>query len=184
MKFRFFHSLLRYFFAAATILVIALCAFLLSQSTVPETAELIPNDTIPASEAQLSSVEVAQQPSSESAQQQAPTVAVQQKLPSSPPENQEALMKADLEQLMDKAYKATIQTFCDSVFPSPSVGEHWRIVSTEFHRQTIQIGNKLVNKYPNQSESVILQEVENRFQALVSYVFNKMRENGTKTTAD
>ena len=176
------HSLLRYILAAATVLVIALCAFVFSQRTVPETAELTPHDTIPPSEAPLPSVEVAQQPSSETAQQQAPTVAVQEKLPSSPPENQEALMKADLEQLMDKAYEATIQTFCDSVFPSPSVGEQWRIASTEFHRQAVQIGDSLVNKYPNLSESAIRQEAENRFQTLVSYVFNKMRENGENSS--
>ena len=86
----------------------------------------------------------------------------------------------ELERLMDRAYRSTIATFCDSIFPSPtpSTGNAWADVSTEFHKQTIQIGDRLVEKYPAISESIIRQEVEQRFQSLVGYVFNQMRQNG------
>ena len=81
---------------------------------------------------------------------------------------------------MDRAYRSTIATFCDSIFPSPtpSTGNAWADVSTEFHNQTIQIGDRLVEKYPAISESTIRQEAEQRFQSLVGYVFNQMRQNG------
>ena len=90
------------------------------------------------------------------------------------------LMEKELDRLMDKAYRATIASFCDSVFPpsTPSPRHAWADVSTEFHNQTLQISNQLTEKYPAISESIIYQEVESRFQSLVGYVFNKMRENG------
>ena len=78
-------------------------------------------------------------------------------------------LNEELEQLMDRAYRSTIATFCDSIFPSPT---------TEFHNQTIQIGDRLVGKYPAIPESTIRQEIEQRFQGLVGYVFNQMRQNG------
>lgn len=89
-------------------------------------------------------------------------------------------LNEELEQLMDRAYRSTIATFCDSIFPSPtpSTGNAWADVSTEFHNQTIQIGDRLVEKYPAISESTIRQEAEQRFQSLVGYVFNQMRQNG------
>ena len=89
------------------------------------------------------------------------------------------LMEKELDRLMDKAYRATIASFCDSVFPpsTPSPRHAWADVSTEFHNQTLQISNQLTEKYPAISESIIYQEVESRFQSLVGYVFNKMREN-------
>ena len=99
--------------------------------------------------------------------------------PSDPTE----LMKKEMSQLMDKAYQSTIATFCDSVFPSPSVGIHWSKVSTDFHSQTLQIADQLVQKYPQVSESSIRQEIESQFQNLVAYVFNKMRENGSQSSA-
>ena len=88
-------------------------------------------------------------------------------------------MKEDAERLIDQAYRSTIATFCDSVFPSPtpSTGKSWAETSTEFHNQTIQIGNRLVKKYPNIPESAIRQDVESRFQSIVSFVFNQMRTN-------
>ena len=89
-------------------------------------------------------------------------------------------MKEDMEIMIDRAYRATIYSFCDSVFPSPSSGDSWAASSTAFHQQTIDIGDRLVESYPTISESIIRQEVESRFQSLVSYVFNRMRENGTK----
>ena len=89
-------------------------------------------------------------------------------------------LNEELEQLMDRAYRSTIATFCDSIFPPPipSVDNAWADVSTEFHNQTVQIGDRLVKKYPAIPESIIRQETEQRFQGLVGYVFNQMRQNG------
>ena len=93
--------------------------------------------------------------------------------------DEQTLMKEDAERLIDQAYRSTIATFCDSVFPSPtpSTGKTWAEASTEFHNQTIQIGNRLVKKHPNIPESAIRQDVESRFQSIVSFVFNQMRTN-------
>lgn len=106
-------------------------------------------------------------------------------LPSSPANTKQqtpktdasTLMQQELSQQIDKAYKNTIATFCDSLFPSPSVGEHWKQATETFHRQTIQIGDRLTTKYPTVEESCIRQEIEERFQHLTTYVFNRMREN-------
>lgn len=87
-------------------------------------------------------------------------------------------MKEELDRMIDKAYQSTIATFCDSVFPSPTTGRSWADASTAFHNQTTQIGNQLVKKYPDIPESIIRQDIESRFQNLVAYVFNRMRENG------
>ena len=87
------------------------------------------------------------------------------------------LMQQELSQQIDKAYKNTIATFCDSLFPSPSVGDHWKQATEAFHRQTIQIGDHLTTQYPSVEESCIRQEIEERFQHLTTYVFNRMREN-------
>lgn len=99
-----------------------------------------------------------------------------------PPKDPQALMEKDLKRMMDEAYRATIVNFCDSLFPSPSptTGERWAEQSTEFHRRTTGISDQLVKKYPQLLESDIRQEAETRFQHLVAYVFNKMRENGNK----
>lgn len=88
-------------------------------------------------------------------------------------------MEKELERMMDAAYSATIATFCDSVFPPqvPSSGKAWMDASTEFHNQTLQIANRLIKNYPNIPESTIRQDCENRFQSLVSSVFNQMRAN-------
>ncbi len=87
-------------------------------------------------------------------------------------------IKEEMDRMIDKAYQSTIATFCDSVFPSPTTGRVWAEVSTAFHNQTIQIGNQIVKKYPDIPESTIRQDIESRFQNLVAYVFNRMRENG------
>ena len=96
-----------------------------------------------------------------------------------PSKDEQTLLKEDMERMIDKAYRSTIATFCDSVFPSPSpsTGKAWSEASTEFHNQTIQIGNRLSKKYPNTPESTIRQDVESRFQSLVTSVFNQMRTN-------
>ena len=94
--------------------------------------------------------------------------------------DEQTLLKEDLERMMDQAYRSTIATFCDSVFPSPtpSTGKAWTNVSTEFHNQTVQIGERLIKKYPSIPETTIRQETESRFQSLVSSVFTQMRNNG------
>ena len=104
-------------------------------------------------------------------------------IPAQPPKKDEqTLMKEDAGRLMDQAYRSTIATFCDSVFPSPtpSTGKAWADASTEFHNQTIEIGNRLAKKYPNIPESTIRQDCETRFQSLVSSAFIQMRNNGQK----
>lgn len=96
--------------------------------------------------------------------------------------DEQTLFKEEMTQLIDNAYRSTILTFCDSLFPSPSptTGRSWADASTEFHNQTTQIADRLAKKYPNIPETTIRQESESRFQSLVSSVFNQMRENGKK----
>jgi len=91
----------------------------------------------------------------------------------------QTLLKEDLERMMDKAYRSTIATFCDSVFPSPtpSTGKAWADASTDFHNQTNQIADRLIKKYPNIPETTIRQETESRFQSLISSIFSQMRQN-------
>ena len=103
-------------------------------------------------------------------------------LPQSPKKDTEALFKEDVSCMIDQAYRSTIATFCDSVFPSPtpSTGKAWADASTEFHDQIIEIENRLAKKYPNIPESTIRQDCETRFQSLVTSVFNQMRNNGQK----
>ena len=100
-------------------------------------------------------------------------------LPQSPKKDTEALFKEDVSRMIDQAYRSTIATFCDSVFPSPtpSTGKAWADASTEFHDQIIEIENRLAKKYPNIQESTIRQDCETRFQSLVTSVFNQMRTN-------
>ena len=97
-----------------------------------------------------------------------------------PAKDEQTLLKEDLDRMMDQAYRSTIATFCDSVFPSPtpSTGKAWADASTEFHNQTVQIGERLIKKYPSIPETTIRQETEARFQSLVSSVFTQMRNNG------
>ena len=103
-------------------------------------------------------------------------------VPMIPQKDEQMQFKEEMTQLIDKAYRSTIVTFCDSVFPSPtpSTGKAWANSSKEFHNQIVQIGDKLTKKYPNIPESTIREKAESRFQSLVSYVFNKMRANGEK----
>ena len=101
------------------------------------------------------------------------------RLPQSPKKDTETLFREDMNRMIDKAYRSTIVNFCDSFFP-PRLkypGNPWQDAATEFHNQTIEIGDRLVEKYPTIPESVIRQETEMRFEGLVTYVFNKMRTN-------
>ena len=97
-----------------------------------------------------------------------------------PAKDEQTPQKEDLDRMMDQAYRSTIATFCDSVFPSPtpSTGKAWADASTEFHNQTVQIGERLIKKYPSIPETTIRQETEARFQSLVSSVFTQMHQNG------
>jgi len=93
-------------------------------------------------------------------------------------------MEREMNRLIDVAYRSTIITFCDSIFPSLTVGQQWEEQSSEFHAQVLQVAADLSRKYPDIPESVIQQHVESCFQALVGYVFNRMRENGKKASED
>ena len=93
-------------------------------------------------------------------------------------------MESELDHLVDEAYRSTIASFCDSVFPSQTVGRQWERKSSEFHAETLRVAADLSHKYPDIPESVIIQHVEQRFQNLVGYVFNRMRENGKKNTVE
>ena len=96
--------------------------------------------------------------------------------------DEQARYNEELTQLIDQAYRSTIATFNDSVFPPPtsSTGKSWAAASTEFHNKVSQIADRLAQKYPNIPESSIRQETEMRFQSLASSVFNQMRNNGRK----
>ena len=89
-------------------------------------------------------------------------------------------MKAEFDKQLDQAYEATIATFCDSVFPSPTTGIAWRDQTSEFQILTLDIAAKVARRYPYIPEKVIMQHGQSRYQSLVGYVFAKMRRNGEK----
>jgi len=161
----------RYFLWVATIVF---CAALLSvglallthQKNEPAAIEKIVSDSV-VTEQQDTRQQMVPPPASEPTQQKTA-------------KDEQTLLKEDLERMMDQAYRSTIATFCDSVFPSPtpSTGKAWANASTEFHNQTIQISERLIKKYPSIPETTIRQETESRFQSLVSSVFTQMRNNG------
>ena len=109
-------------------------------------------------------------------------VPAEEPIPQLPEKDDRTQFMEDVELMMDKAYRSTIATFCDSVFPPPvnHSGNPWADSSTEFHNQTIQIGDRLIKKYPSIPEATIRQEMELRFHALVSHVFSQMRENAKR----
>lgn len=86
----------------------------------------------------------------------------------------------DMDAALDKAYRQTISSFCDSIFPSPAVGLAWKSKSTEFHHQVIKITSDFHAKYPDVEESLLFGYAENKFQSIVGYVFSKMQDNGKK----
>lgn len=89
-------------------------------------------------------------------------------------------VESELDNLIDAAYRSTIASFCDSVFPSLSVGKAWSKQSSEFHVQVLQAGADVYRRHPDVPESIIFQLLESRFHNLTSYVFNRMRENGQR----
>jgi serine/threonine protein kinase len=89
-------------------------------------------------------------------------------------------LKAEFDKQLDQAYEATIATFCDSVFPSPTTGIAWRDKTSDFQIQTLDIAAKVARRYPYIPEKVIMQHGQSRYQSLVGYVFAKMRRNGEK----
>ena len=86
----------------------------------------------------------------------------------------------EMDAALDKAYRQTISSFCDSIFPSPAVGLVWKSKSTEFHHQVIKITSDFHAKYPEVEESLLFAYAENKFQSIVGYVFGKMQDNGKK----
>lgn len=161
----------RYFLWVA---IIVFCAALLSvglallthQKNEPAAIEKIVEDSV-VTEQQETRQQTAPPPVNKSTQQ-------------TPAKDEQTLLKEDLERMMDQAYHSTIATFCDSIFPSPtpSTGKAWTNASMDFHNQTVQIGERLIKKYPSIPETTIRQETEARFQSLVSSVFTQMRHNG------
>ena len=131
----------RYFLWVA---VIVFCAALLSaglallthQKNVPAAIEKMVVDSV-VSDQQDTRQQIVPPPASEPTQQ-------------TPAKDEQTLLKEDLDRMMDQAYRSTIATFSDSVFPS----------------------------YPSIPETSIRQETESRFQSLVSSVFTQMRQNG------
>lgn len=116
----------------------------------------------------------------QSLQATSPQVSVKQidTVPKATPPDNLSLLMEDMGKRIDKAYQATIATFCDSVFPSPTVGISWKTQSTAFHNEILQMCKDLQEEYPTVSETLIFSEAESQFQTLVGFVFNKMRENG------
>ncbi len=86
----------------------------------------------------------------------------------------------EMDAALDKAYRQTISSFCDSIFPSPAVGLAWKAKSTEFHHQVMKITSDFHAKYPEVEESLLFAYAENNFQSVVGYVFGKMQDNGKK----
>ena len=86
----------------------------------------------------------------------------------------------EMDAALDKAYRQTISSFCDSIFPSPAVGLAWKTKSTEFHHQVMKITSDFHAKYPDVEESLLFGYAENKFQSIVGYVFSKMQDNGKK----
>lgn len=86
----------------------------------------------------------------------------------------------EMDAMLDKAYKKSISSFCDSIFPSPTVGLAWKTKSSEFHNQVMKITSDFHAKYPEVEESLIFAYAENKFQSVVGYVFGRMQENGRK----
>ena len=156
-------------------ILIALGTFFISQQkeTVRVNTETVEVDTIQ----QSLSIVPQEDKSQEVTLPQADRKQIDTVPKSTPPDNL-SLLKEDMGKRIDKAYQATIATFCDSVFPSPTVGISWRTQSTAFHDEILQMCNDLHEKYPTVSETLIFSEAESRFQTLVGFVFNKMRENG------
>ena len=87
----------------------------------------------------------------------------------------------EMDAMLDKAYKKSISSFCDSIFPSPTVGLAWKTKSSEFHNQVMKITSDFHAKYPEVEESLLFAYAENKFQSVVGYVFGRMRENGRKS---
>lgn len=86
----------------------------------------------------------------------------------------------EMDAMLDKAYKESISSFCDSIFPSPTVGLAWKTKSSEFHNQVMKITSDFHAKYPEVEESLLFAYAENKFQSVVGYVFGRMQENGRK----
>lgn len=86
----------------------------------------------------------------------------------------------EMDVMLDKAYKESISSFCDSIFPSPTVGLAWKTKSSEFHNQVMKITSDFHAKYPEVEESLLFAYAENKFQSVVGYVFGRIQENGRK----
>ena len=162
------------FVAIVTALAVGIALLTHREQTAPVLQE-VPVDTV--LQMQRDSVKSLGGSSPDSARQNPDPVPVTP--PQPPKKDEQTLFKEDVERMIDKAYRSTIVTFCDSIFPPRvnSPGNPWQDASIKFHDQVVEIGDRLVKKYPNIPENVIRQETEMRFQGLVTYVFDKMRKN-------
>ena len=168
----------RYFlYAAAFVAIVAVLAIGIALLTHREVAAPVIQETPADSVVQMVNQGNQGDRSLDSARQNHEPVPL---IPPQPPKKDEqTLCKEEMARLIDKAYHSTIYTFRDSLFPPPVnyPGDSWADASTAFHDQVVQIGDRLVKKYPTIPESFIRQETEMRFQGLVTYVFNRMRTN-------
>lgn len=167
---------LRVVLAITLLVVIVGGAILLERlnNVLPKSIERI-EDTV------LSQQAIAPQEQDSSKNVLSPVAAPKRNAPkpsSSSPKKSQLEMEREMDKMMDAAYRSTIVTFCDSVFPSLTVGEQWKKQTSQFHAQALQAAALLSKEYPDIPESVIIQQVETRFQTLVGYVFKRMRENG------
>lgn len=165
---------------ALALIVTAICLTLLGyhkKDAVPEKEEKAKDTTVvvvPVAPQEQTTLPSADSPSTTSRMRH-------RKPPAPTPEEEIQLMEKELDRQMAAAYRSTIATFCDSVFPSLTVGRQWETQSSAFHAQTLQLAADLSREYPNIPESVVMQQAESRFQSLTGYVFNRMRENGLES---
>lgn len=165
----------RYFlYAAAFVAIVAVLAISIALLTHREVAAPVIQETPADSVVQMVNQEDRSLDSARQNHEPVPLIP-----PQPPKKDEQTLCKEEMARLIDKAYHSTIYTFRDSLFPPPVnyPGNPWADASTAFHDQVVQIGDRLVKKYPTIPESFIRQETEMRFQGLVTYVFNQMRTN-------
>ena len=93
-------------------------------------------------------------------------------------EQRDEQMRRAMHKQVLAAYDATIQTFCDSVFPSPTVAPAWQTATYDFNDRVMAICEKLSKTYPDIPRSLIDAEGAKYVQDLIAQVFNRMRKNG------
>lgn len=170
----------RQYWPVVAILAVLVAAIILGVaffSHQPESVPVLPKDTLaPESIANPIQQKIpVPQNQSKDTQAYAPDITP---IPQPSLKDSQKLFDEELERQIDIAYRSTIATFCDSVFPSLTVGRQWEKKSSEFHAQVLQVAADLSRKYRDIPESVVIEHVESRYYSLTGYVFNQMRQNG------